>query len=266
MSPYEAPALPYPSVSIREIPVSNGNTVYVAGPDFQQGPLPAVFYFSISGAESLTLDPFNQPVAFLQDAPLRVFSMDLPGHAPHQDKMKGLAAIAEEITAGQDPITRFCERVTQAIDELILLNWIDPHQIAAAGLSRGAFFAAHAASRDPRIHSVCGFAPLTSLGHLPDFATLRDHPLVRDSDVTRIASKLCNRQLRWYIGHSDEAVGTHTCNAAYEAIVAASRAARIRSAPLELMTHASIGHRGHGTAPHIFYSGALWLRYCLTRK
>ncbi len=51
------------------------DTIEVAhiGPSLDKGRLPAVMYFSISGEDSIGLDPFNQPALFLAENGIRVF-------------------------------------------------------------------------------------------------------------------------------------------------------------------------------------------------
>ena len=46
----------------------NSISIYHVGPPLELGPLPTFFYFALSGEESLTLNPYNQPVSFLRNS------------------------------------------------------------------------------------------------------------------------------------------------------------------------------------------------------
>ena len=40
--------------------------IYFTGPSYKEGPLPALFYFALSGYESLNLKPINQIVTLIE--------------------------------------------------------------------------------------------------------------------------------------------------------------------------------------------------------
>ena len=234
-------------------------TIYHQGPS-HHGPLPALFYFALSGSDSLALDPYNQPVAFLRDAPIHVFSFTLPGHGPGLDNRKAIAYWAEEIGKGRNLMQTFVNMAIQNIDYLVELGMVDPHRIGAAGLSRGGFAAAHLAAKDPRIKSILGFAPLTDLHILEEFQELVHHPLVEALSLKSIVGELADKHLRFYIGNRDERVGTSNCFEFIRALADKAYGRRHRSPPIEMMINPSIGHKGHGTSPEIFKDGISWLK------
>ena len=78
-------------------------------------------------------------------------------------------------------------------------------------------------------------------------------------DLTHLAEKICNRNVRCYIGNRDMRVGTGAC---FEFISTLSDTAfeqKISSSPIELIIGPSIGHKGHGTSPEVFRQGAAWM-------
>src|SRR5579863_3267195 len=115
------------------------------GPPLDAGPLPAVFYFSLSAHDSLHLDPYNQPAIYLGSPGLRIFSVSLPGH----DTLPPTQALrfwAGEIRHGRDVIQAFVQEVTSYIRHLIDQQVVLPEKIGAMGLSRGVFIASHVAA------------------------------------------------------------------------------------------------------------------------
>jgi esterase FrsA len=218
--------------------------------------LPSLFYFSISGPDSLCLDPFNQPVEFLQGEMIRVFSLTLPGHEEGllaKDAMKLWAAAMEK---GQNSVAEFLDHAERAIEFAIAEQFIDASKLGAAGLSRGAFMAAHLAARDERFRHILGFAPLTKLCYIREFHHLLDHPIPKGLDLIHLADKLGDRHIKLYIGNEDTQVGTRECFDFFEALVSKKKQ---RASYAELLIYPSIGRMGHGTPPEIFKQGALWL-------
>ena len=230
------------------------------GPPHADGPLPALFYLCSSGEESLTTDPYNQPVNYLSSLPLRVFSFTLPCHGPGYDHADGIPCWARAVAHQQDPLSPFFEQAANTVEELVQEGWVDAKQLAAAGLSRGAFAALHLAAREPRIHSILGHAPMTELRALDSFQSLQDHPIVAALSLDRQLNSLCNRAHRYYIGNRDLRVSTDHCYAWVRQLTECAYRQGKRSPPIELFMSPSIGHKGHGTAPDIFQQGALWVQ------
>lgn len=204
------------------------------GPPLDAGPLPTLFYFALSGPDSLELDPFNQPVRFAQERlPLRAFSLTLPFHEPPAPPEMALEHFRTAYARGEDPLSPFLDRAEQALEWTLHQGLADPQHLFLAGLSRGAFVALHFAARESRFRKVCGFAPLLQFGHPPDPARLK------------------GRSIWLSIGHQDTRVGTEHTLAFSQAIAAHT--------PISLLLHPSIGRQGHGTPPEIFAAGAQWL-------
>lgn len=231
-------------------------TLYHMGPALDHGPLPSLFYFAISGSDSLTLDPFKQPVQFLRGDMIRIFSMTLPGHENGLLATEAMALWAEEMGQGVDRVSPFLDSVQLAVDFAIREQFAEPKKMGAAGLSRGGFIAAHLAARDERFRFILGFAPLTRLGKIKEFAHLQKNALVQSFDLERLAEKISDRHIRLYIGNHDSRVGTREC---FDFAMALVKQKKTRTAQVELLIGPSIGQMGHGTSPEIFQQGVQWI-------
>lgn len=241
--------------------------VYYRGPGFGKEPLPAFFYFALSGEESLELDPYNQPVLFLNEiANLHIFSITLPGHGKEAGEPLGhknrevMEQWSKELEKGHNFVAVFVAKAVKLINQLIERGIIDQDCIAVAGLSRGAFFAAHLAAADQRIKLLLGYAPLTQLEKLEEFEPLRNDPLVRSLAVRELADRLADKQIRFYIGNLDHRVGTEECFQTVHQIAELAYKRGIRSPKIELIISPSIGQRGHGTSKTVFQDGISWLK------
>lgn len=243
----------------RDIPL------YHIGPPLDLGPLPSIFYFALSGKDSLTLDPFNQPVQFLQGKMVRIFSMDLPAHELGLSPNEALKTWAEDFAKGVDPLSPFFEKVKRAIDFVIEKQFASPHKLACMGLSRGGFVAAHIASQDERIEHILFFASLTKLQFAKDFAHIQNSSHVLALDVDHLVDKLYRKKLRFYIGNRDERVSTRHCFEFAMQIVDQAKEKGIRASFIEFIMTPSIGHLGHGTSLETFQNGAAWLLDHLTK-
>jgi len=229
------------------------------GPDFSSGPLPALFYFALSAQDSLGLDPFNQPVAYLSSLPMRIFSMTLPGHENHLPPTQALNLWAGEIAQGRNLIAEFIEKIKLAVEMLLHQNILIPDRIAIAGLSRGAFIATHAAASIDQFRWILGFAPLTDLAYAKEFQDLNHDPLVESLKLQHCTPSLIDRALRYYIGNCDTRVSTRRCFDFVEKLAQTAFDSMIRSPQVELIIGASIGRDGHGTAKEVFHDGAQWI-------
>lgn len=238
------------------LPLAPDLTVYHVGPPLDLGPLPTLFYFALSGTDSLMLDPFNQPIQCLQGEKIRIFSMTLPAHEQGLSPTAAMGVWAEEMSRGIDRVTPFLNSAEQAVHGALKEGWIDPHRMGAAGLSRGAFIAAHLAAREPRFRSLLGFAPMTRLSSIKEFAFLQENRIAQSLDLERLAPLLADRHVRLYIGNEDTRVSTQSC---FDFAMSLVRAKKSRTAHVELFIKPSIGQMGHGTAPEIFQEGARWM-------
>lgn len=234
--------------------------IYHQGPSFSLGKLPAFIYFALSGKDSLELDPFNQPAAFLQGFPIRVFSFTLPGHGPDKKNSAAIGEWAKDFSNGENPIYDFIQKAKKNIELLDQLNLIDCEKLAVGGLSRGGFIAAHLAAAEPRIQTLLGFAPMIALELSEEFQKYPIGENVLQQSLENLIPKLIGRSLRFYIGNRDILVHTDACYKFIRHLTEASHVSGIRSPEVELIITPSIGAKGHGTAPHIFLQGVNWLK------
>lgn len=228
--------------------------IHWIGPDISKGPLPAFFYFALSGHDSLHLDPYNQPVVFLKDSPIRCFSFTIPFHGPGYDNQKAMDLWGQEFLKAPQFLDIFFDQCLRNIDYLIEQNILDIKKIAVGGLSRGGFIATHLAARDPRIKYVVGFAPMTKLRVLEELQDA-DHKW----DLIDQTPQLTHAKIRYYIGNRDLRVGTKDCFDFIEKMTEEMFNNGQRSPPAELIINPSVGYKGHGTLSPVFKEGALWI-------
>ncbi len=247
-------------MNINNLQLTPDCTLLYVGEDEKAGPLPALVYFALSAEDSLGKDPYNQPVSSLSSLPLRIFSLTLPAHEKGLPPENALAKWAEAFADGRDVLSPFFDRAHHAITSLLQQNWITPGHLAVAGLSRGAFVAAHVAARCPEVSTLLGFAPLISLAKATEFSALATHPLVLALDLHHLTPHLYNRNIRFYSGNNDRRVGTERAFSFMHTLAQEAERHRIRSSPIELIIGPSVGYQGHGTPPDRFQSGARYLK------
>lgn len=235
-----------------KLSVRPGLEVSMCGPPPEAGPLPGLFYFAFSDEESLTLDPYNQPVAALAEAPIRCYSITLPFHGDGFRKETAMERWAEDLQQGAPQLRALFDEVEEAIRFLVTAGWLLPNKIATAGLSRGGWVATQVAARHPSICAVVGFAPLTRLSQL----TPEGEPF----DLHHLCDRLTNTAVRFYMGNRDERVSTRSCFEFIEQLAEAGYSAGHRSPKSELILTPSIGHMGHGTPKSSFIEGAKWIQ------
>lgn len=241
-----------------ELTAPDGTLIYHKGPPLEQGALPSLIYFALTAEESLLSDPYNQPIKPLEKLPVRVFSFNLPLHRPGVLPAVSIDLWAKEFLEGNDPLTPFITACKKSLDYLIASGWVEPRQLAVAGLSRGAFIASHLAALDPRIQCIAGFAPLISLDKLELFAHNPPYPAQMLSLMDKIP-QLIGRRLNFFIGNRDLRVGTETVFNFIYRLAEASSLQGIRSPRVELHLYPSVGYKGHGTPKEIFELGSNWL-------
>ena len=237
------------------------------GPGPEGGPLPAFFYFALSGVESLCLHPYNQPALHLDSGAMRIFSFTIPGHEQGMNKFHAMEYWAEQMAAGTYLLEDFFDQTQRAILWLINQDLVDPEHVGIGGLSRGGFVATHMAARLPLVHTLLGFAPLTELSQLKEFAqpSLEGH--TAKLDLVHLVDHLTHvRHIRFYIGNLDTRVNTDACYRFIRSLAEKGHAKHARHQKIELMLTPSIGHQGHGTDPHVFEEGSLWAKNHLLEK
>lgn len=245
------------------IEVAPSITLYHSGPSLDHGPLPTLFYFSLSGPDSLTLDPFNQPVQFLQGKMVRIFSMTLPGHEQGLLATEAMQVWASDFEKRLPTLDEFLDGAQKALAFAQKEGFILKDRMGIMGLSRGAFIAAHLAAKEPAFRFFVGFAPLTRLGTIKEFQHLKDAAHVKRWDLHHLAEKLSDRHSFFFIGNEDSRVGTKDC---FDFVTELVKAKKTRSCFAQLFIYPSIGQMGHGTPPEIFKQGADFLFSHLEKK
>lgn len=244
---------------MHRITTNSSQTLYYVGKDLKEGPLPTVIYFALSAKESLRTDPFNQMVAFLEKYPMRIFSVDLPYHGEGLAATDAMKAWAEEILAGNDPLTPFLEKTAESLQFLLDQGHILEESVAVVGLSRGAFVATDIAGRLPWIKNILGFAPLTKLSYAKEFHSLLPNEIVSSLDLSFQIPQLIHKTMRFYISNRDTRVSTKECFTFISTLANHAYEERVRVPHIELLIKPPLGHQGHGTSKEIFEEGAMWL-------
>jgi esterase FrsA len=106
---------------------------------------------------------------------------------------------------------------------------------------------------------VLGFAPLTQPQPLEELKLFQGISFDHIS-LTSVADHLIHARLRFYIGNHDTRVGTDACYHFIHYLTEVAFNSGIRSPTVELILYPSIGYKGHGTPPVIFYEGADWIK------
>jgi len=238
----------------------NNSQIYHVGPPLTEGPLPVLFYFALSGEESLSLDPFNQPITHILDTPIRKISFTLPFHGAGYINSQTMHLWAEELKNNPNFLNVFYQQVLDSIEFLIQQEVINPNHMAVAGLSRGGFIATHIAALEPRIRTILGFAPLTAFDLMTDFKDTKIPEHIKKMALVHLVDQLVCKEVRFYIGNHDLRVGTRSCFTFIEALTEACVQKGVRSPPVSLIIYPSIGHKGHGTPPQIFEEGTEWVK------
>ncbi len=229
--------------------------VLYLGPPLEKGPMPSVFYFSVCALETLSLDPFNQPALILASQGFRVFSITLPGHGPGYDKLTAMQYWSEHLSE----LKQFIENLHKLIDHFLEHSLITPKQFAVMGLSRGGFVATHLLTHE-HVPLALGFAPVTDLEALSEFQNLKDNTLFKELSLNLHLEKLYKKKLRYYIGNRDIRVSTQASFNLVTNLANYAYNQRVRSPTIELFITPSTGQFGHGTLPHTFEEGCLWLK------
>lgn len=234
-------------------------TLYFIGPQLEEGVVPTLFYFSISGKDSLLLDPFNQPAVIWYQKKMRIFSVDLPFHSDQENPHHALDKWADSFLSGENPFSSFIENTLSSLSYLRKHQLID-QRLGFAGLSRGVFFAAHLMARIQEVKYLLGFAPLTSLKLTKEFTKdARLENLIASLDLIDLSEELFSKTVRFYIGNYDMRVSTKHCFLTLQAFTQKAKEKGISSPPMEMIIYPSIGKEGHGTPFPIFKQGALWM-------
>ncbi len=250
-------------MNVEEVYFSENERLYFVGPPLDRGALPSFFYFSISGHESLSLDPFNQVVKALKPYPMRIFSLDIPGHTKGSPPKESIATWKEALEKGENFVHTFCRDVERALHFLFHRRLLIEGKIAVGGLSRGAFLALHAGALFDLLNPILGFAPLLNLDENPLFAGEGVVEKARALNASTLIAGLLSKKVLLTVGNRDTLVGTQNSFAFVQALAEAKHQAGHPTLDVELTIKPSIGRLGHGTARTTFEEGAAWLAQAL---
>lgn len=228
-------------------------TYYRLGPDFDVSGVPTFLYFSISGSESLTLDPYNQIAVLLAHQGYRVLSVTLPGHQEGQDKHQAMQYWSDHL----EELSSFIDKAHLFVDYLFENKNLNDEQFAIGGLSRGGFITLHLLSH-PKVKYGVGIAPLTHLNNLEEFKS--DRPLPKELQIELLFEKMYSKSLFFVIGNRDERVSTDAAFKLLRDLSEYAYSKRVRSPKFEMRLFPSVGLKGHGSLPHVFEEAAQWVQ------
>lgn len=206
-------------------------------------PLPTLFFLGSGVEESLTEPQYLEAQEQLGSGVLFV-TIDLPGHGLQKRPTEpgSLGAWRFRLDHGEDLVSDVARRGTEVLEYLIKERYTDPARVAVFGTSRGGFMAFHFAAAEPRIRNIAGFAPVTDLLALSEFAGMVNDQRARVLDANRLVGILADRGIWLIIGSTDHRVGTgHTIEFA-QRLVEEAEARGIRSA-VQLHVEPTAGHR-----------------------
>jgi dienelactone hydrolase len=233
-------------------------------------PAPTVFIFAADIDRTLTDPAFNSAGMLLGKRGFLCVALDAPCHGKdaRENHASELSGWRERIEQGNDLVGAFSTRCSQVLDYLIAEGYTDATRVAAVGTSRGGFLAIHFAAAEPRVRCVVGFAPVTNLMALSEFAGTTSAPVVQKLSLTNVADKLVGRPIWVSIGNDDQRVGTDDAIAFTRAIVRASRGNRGPDevqppVPVELHVMPS---RGHAIHPDAHAEAAAWIARVIERR
>lgn len=137
----------------------------------------------------------------------RVASFDLPNHGQRVNAHgKNLSGMAAAIAAGEDVFADIRCTGQALIDQAIQQKWTHADDILLMGISRGGLSAMHIMAADPRVGAAAVISTVTDLPTLHEFANLRDHPIIQQSNAQALLEPLSDRWLFGAIGQTDPRV------------------------------------------------------------
>lgn len=223
---------------------------FFVGPSIDAGCAPAVFYFSLTAADSLYQQPIAQPTELWYQKGFRTFSFDLPFHGASTPHATALEQWGRDFAT----IKEFIERASQTIRQLEARGLVNLEQSALVGISRGAYLAAHLAART-QIKHLIGFAPLTELSKHPAFTSCCD-PDLESFDLSNRIPELWEKSIRFYISNRDTLVGTKRAFDLITQLADYAFNSGVRTSSHTLELYPAIGREGHGTSGEVFDRGA----------
>ncbi len=224
----------------------------------EPGPAPTIFIFSGTIEETLENAYFRQCGNALAEQGYLCVSIDLPCHGKQAIKgqTSGIGGWNVRIANGENVAAELQKRASEVLDHLIQTKVADPDQIAAAGTSRGGYMAIQFAAADERVKCVAGFAPVTDLAALREFAGNEELPLVKSLSLKSQAKQLAGRPVWVIIGDRDDRVSTKS---AMDFALALSAEAVAKDVPSRLELHIISEPRGHTTPKGAAEQAARWI-------
>jgi pimeloyl-ACP methyl ester carboxylesterase len=220
-------------------------------------PAATVIFLGGAIAENLTQRHYLEGVDALGPN-IWCVTLDLPGHGSETQPGEpgGIATWRHRLERNDPFLAVYAKRVAEVLGDWIGKKYVDPSRIGLFGTSRGGFIALHLAATDPRIRLVAGFAPVTELLALSEFAGMRDDHRARSHAAIRLADALHDRPIWLIIGTTDFRVGTRDTLTFAERLMEAA-IVRGRKPGVELHLEPSDGHR----VPPLSYARAgAWVR------
>lgn len=210
-----------------------------------------LIHLTLTARQGLDNSPYSIPTNAFLAAGHAVASFDLPHHGRLRDTLgDGLDGWAAAFAAGHRVFDRAIATGSALIDA-----WFERTSpsgpVLIAGVSRGALVAFHLYAADARIAAAAGFAPVTDLLALREFAALSGSARVHEANALALAPRLRDRPLLMTINEADERVDTAACIAFFDALGGAShpRPHRLRIDP----------GSGHTVPDAAYHDGANWL-------
>ncbi len=218
-------------------------------------PAPTLFNFATMIEPTLTSQDYCKVASIVEQHGYLCVALDLPCHPG-----EGLTGWASAVRKGDAVVPDFVSKVSQVLDYLIKEGYTDPERVAVAGTSRGGFIAMHFAAADPRVKCAVGFALVTDLTELQEFADLKENPLANSLSLANVAEKLAGRSIWVSIGNNDQRVNTDKAIEFTRKVVAASMDRKNPAAadPIDVALHV-MPWPGHGAGAGAHEDAAAWL-------
>lgn len=219
-------------------------------------PAPTVFFLGGAIEDSLVGPEYSEAIRTLGPEIFCV-TLDIPGFG--DDRRAGepgsIPTWRYRLDRGEDFTAGCVRRASAVLDHLIAERFTDPAHVAAFGTSRGGFISFHFAAADRRVSHLAGFAPVTDLLALAEFAKMTNEQPARVLGAVRIVDRLVDRNLWLIIGSTDFRVSTQRTMEFTERMIEAALA-QGRPPTIELHVQPSDGHR---VPPASYESAARWL-------
>lgn len=224
-------------------------------------PAPTLVVLSGNIVDSFTRANFLKAGEQLEPLGYLCVSVDLPCHGKlAKPGYSNLTGWGKRAAAGDDFVADFNERMSVVLDYLIAEGMADPDKIVMTGTSRGGFLAIRYMAFDPRVAAAVGYAPVTDLRRLREFAVATGTPGVDDMSLAAHVPTLVGRPVWVLIGDRDERVGT---DAAIDFMGKLSAAASAADVPSRAELVVVSEPRGHSTPRGTDLRAARWIHRVL---